>query len=339
MARVRYEAQWYPLEPHESVLDGLLRQGHSVPHACKAGVCQSCLLRAASGAVPEKAQVGLKETLKARNYFLACSCRLEAGTELELAGGAEELQVPARLESLELLSEDVLRVRLRPEAPFEYRAGQYLTLLRADGLARSYSVASLPGEETLELHVRLLPGGAMSGWLRTEARPGEAVRLQGPAGECFYVPGRPEQPLLLAGTGTGLAPLYGIVRDALAQGHTGPIWLFHGARDARGLYLVEALRELAARYSNLHYRPSVLEGRLGEGIAVGALDALIRAECPKPVGWRAFLCGNPELVVSLRKKLFLAGLSLKDIHADAFLPSLRPPESVGATARASDASR
>jgi NAD(P)H-flavin reductase len=339
MSRVRYEAQWYPLVAEETVLDGLLRQGIPVPHACKAGVCQSCLMRAESGALPEKAQAGLKETLKARNYFLACSCQPEPGAELVLASGAEELRVPARLESLTLLSDAVLQVRIRPEAPFEHRAGQYLTLLRADGLARSYSVASLPEDGTLELHVRLLPGGAMSGWLSTEARVGEAVRLQGPAGECFYVPGRPEQPLLLAGTGTGLAPLYGIVRDALAQGHTGPIWLFHGARDRRGLYLVEALRELAERYPNLHYRPSVLEGRLDEGVAVGQLDALIRAECPRLQGWRAFLCGNPELVVSLRKRLFLAGLSLKDIHADSFLPSTRPPEGIGATASASDASR
>jgi len=339
MSRVRYEAQWYSLQPEESVLDGLLRQGISVPHACKAGVCQSCLMRAASGTLPEKAQVGLKETLKARNYFLACSCMLEQGTELEVGGGVEELRVSARIDSLMPLSEDVLRVRLRPEAPFEFRAGQYLTLLRADGLARSYSVASLPREGLLELHVRLLPGGAMSGWLRTEARPGDAVRIQGPAGECFYVPGRPEQPLLLAGTGTGLAPLYGIVRDALEEGHAGPIWLFHGARDPRGLYLVKELRELAARHPNLHYRTSVLEGRLEEGVHVGALDALIRAECPKPVGWRAFLCGNPELVQSLRKKLFLAGLSLKDIHADAFLPSASQPEGAGANSRASDASR
>ena len=339
MSRVRYEAQWFPLQPEESVLDGLLRQGVAVPHACKAGVCQSCLMRAASGALPGKAQAGLKETLKARNYFLACSCTLEQGTELELGGGVDELRVSARLDSLTPLSEDVLRVRLRPEAPFEFRAGQYLTLLRSDGLARSYSVASLPREGLLELHVRLLPGGAMSGWLRAEARPGDAVRIQGPAGECFYVSGRPEQPLLLAGTGTGLAPLYGIVRDALEEGHAGPIWLFHGARNPRGLYLVEELRELAARHPNLHYRPSVLEGRLEEGVQVGALDALIRAECPKPVGWRAFLCGNPELVQSLRKKLFLAGLSLKDIHADAFLPSASQPEGAGANGRASDASR
>jgi ferredoxin-NADP reductase/ferredoxin len=338
MARVSYETQWYPLEAQESVLDGLLRQGIDVPHSCKTGVCQSCLMRAAGGVVPEKAQLGLKETLKARNFFLACSCRLEPGMDLEVAGG-EELRVPARIHALEYLSADVLRVRLWPEAPFEYRAGQYLTLLRADGLARSYSLASLPREDGLELHVRVLPGGAMSRWLADEARPGDAVRLQGPAGDCFYLPGRPEQPLLLAGTGTGLAPLYGIARDALEAGHTGPIWLFHGARDVRGLYLVEQLRALAERHPNLHYRPGVLEGRLGEGFHVGALDVLLRAECPKPVGFRAFLCGNPELVLSLRKKLFLAGLSLKDIHADAFLPSVARPEPAGAMPRASHAAR
>jgi ferredoxin-NADP reductase len=254
-------------------------------------------------------------------------------------GSGEELRVPARLQKLERLSEDVLRVRLWPEAPFEYRAGQYLTLLRGDGLARSYSLASLPREDGLELHVRLLPGGAMSGWLKDEARPGDELKLQGPAGDCFYLPGKPEQPLLLAGTGTGLSPLYGIARDALESGHTGPIWLFHGARDTRGLYLVDELRALEARHPNLHYRPSVLEGRLGEGLHVGPLDGLLKAECPKPVGWSAFLCGNPELVLSLRKKLFLAGLSLKDIHADAFLPSVARPEGAGVMPRASDASR
>ena len=103
MSRVNYQTQWYPLEAEESVLDGLLRQGVAVPHACKAGVCQSCLMRASGGTVPEKAQVGLKDTLKARNYFLACSCQLEQGVDLEVAGG-DELRVSARLEALEPLS-------------------------------------------------------------------------------------------------------------------------------------------------------------------------------------------------------------------------------------------
>jgi NAD(P)H-flavin reductase/ferredoxin len=320
MAKVKHESRWYPLESGESVLDGLLRQGVSVPHSCRAGACQSCLMKAVGGTVPEAARVGLKDTLVAQGYFLACTCRPPEGTALEVAG-AEGLRVPARISSLSLLSPDVLRVRLVTDAPLDYRAGQYVSLVRGDGLARSYSLASLPREGALELHVRVIPGGAMSGWLSDEARPGDTVFLQGPAGSCFYVPGRPEQPLLLAGTGTGLAPLYGIVRDALEAGHTGPIWLFHGARTPRGLYLREELRELAERHPQLHYRPGVLSGGTRD-VAEGALDVLIRAECPKPVGWRAWLCGDPQLVLSLRKKLFLSGLSLKDLHADAFLPSV-----------------
>jgi NAD(P)H-flavin reductase/ferredoxin len=338
MTQVKHEGRWYPLEQDESVLDGLLRQGVNVPHSCRAGACQSCLMRAERGEVPAKAQVGLKETLKAQGYFLACACRPE--NELEVAGAGAELRVPARITALERLSDSVLRVRLRPEERFEYRAGQYLSLLRADGLARSYSLASLPNEEELELHVRRVTGGLMSEWLFEAARLGDVLDLQGPTGECFYVPGRPEQPLLLAGTGTGLAPLYGVVRDALAQGHTGPIWLFHGAVEASGLYLVEELRALQSRYTQLQYRPSVLRGPERVGVSVGALDVLLKEACPRPVGWRAFLCGAPDLVLSLRKKLFLAGLSLKEIHADAFLPSTPPRQAgAGVMAGASDASR
>jgi NAD(P)H-flavin reductase/ferredoxin len=336
MTRVKHEGRWYPLEQDETVLEGLLRQGVEVPHSCRAGACQSCLMRAERGEVPAKAQVGLKETRKAQGYFLACACCPEG--ELEVAVAGADVRVPSHIASLERLSDSVLRVRLRPEGDFEYRAGQYVSLLRADGLARGYSLASLPHEDGLELHVRRVAGGQMSGWLFEKARMGDVLDIQGPAGECFYVPGRPEQPLLLAGTGTGLAPLYGIVRDALAQGHTGPLWLFHGAVEASGLYLVEELRALQARYPQLQYRPSVLRGPERVGVDVGALDALIKEACPRPVGWRAFLCGNPDLVLSLKKKLFLAGVSLKDIHADAFLPSA-PPREVGVMARASDASR
>ncbi|GHG79950.1 2Fe-2S iron-sulfur cluster-binding protein [Comamonas sp. JC664] len=326
MAKVKHESSWYPLEPGESVLDALLRQCVSIPNACRAGACQSCLMRAVSGTLPEAAQVGLKDTLRAQGYFLACACRPPEGTALEVTG-AEALRVPARISALTPLSDSVLSVRLRTDIPLAYHAGQYISLVRADGLTRSYSLASLPREDTLELHVRLQPGGAMSGWLAREARPGDRLQVQGPAGTCFYVPGRPEQPLLLAGTGTGLAPLYGIVRDALEAGHSGPIWLFHGARTPSGLYLTQALRALAERHPSLHYRPCVLEGG-SRDVAEGALDVLIRSECPKPVGWRAWLCGDGPLVLSLRKKLFLAGLSLKELHVDAFLPSVAPVQRV-----------
>jgi len=322
MACVQFEGQNCELQDGESVLEGLLRQGLAIPHSCRAGSCGSCLLRAVAGHVPERAQAGLKDSWRAQGYFLSCLCRPESDLVVSAAGDA---QVPASISGLERLSHDVLRVRLTCEAALEFRAGQYITLLRADGLARSYSVASLPEEGDLELHVRRLPQGRMSGWLHEEARVGDRLRIQGPLGECFYVPGRADQPLLLVGTGTGLAPLWGIARDALRQGHTGAIHIFHGAVRPAGLYLTEELRGLAQEHPHVEYTPAVLLADDTPHLAAGPIDEVLRARYPRLNGWRAFLCGDPALVQKLKKQVFLAGAGSRDIFADAFVSAPAVP--------------
>ncbi len=319
MPAIKYEGQLYQLAPQESVLDTLLRSGIKAPHSCKAGTCGSCVMQAAEGAVPPRAQSGLKDSWKAQGFFLACVCHPEV--DLEVATVGADVQLGATIRDLELLSQDVLRVRLHCDEPIGFRAGQYVTLLREDGLARSYSIASLPEELELELHVRRIAGGKMSGWLHNEARVGERVSVLGPSGECFYVPGKEEQPLLLIGTGTGLAPLYGILRDALHHGHRGPIHLFHGALHKGGLYLMDELRRLVARHSHFDYTPTVLNGSDSEDVAVGPVDQVVLKRLPKLAGWRGYICGDPTLVQSLKKKLFLSGMASRDIYADAFVPS------------------
>lgn len=234
------------------------------------------------------------------------------------------LSIEAEVREVTRLSGSVARLRLAPRASFSYRAGQFVNLSRADGLTRSYSLASLPREECLELHVREVPHGRMSAWLCRELRPGDVLSLRGPAGECFYTAENQEQPLVLAGTGTGLAPLYGIVRDALSQGHQGPIELLHGARDEAGLYYEEELRALAAKHANLRYTRCVLQGEAREGLEVGELPKLVKAHVPNAKGWRAYLCGDPNLVKSLKRALFLGGASLQEIFADPFVEAPPP---------------
>lgn len=323
MATIQYSGQDYAVQPGETVLDCLLRNGIAVSHSCKAGACQSCLVKGSGGAIPETAQRGLKDTLRAQGYFLACSCEPTADIAVSLPGA--EARTRARISGLESLNDTVLRVRLRTETPLSYFAGQFVSVFREDGLARSYSLASLPHENELELHVRRIPGGAMSEWLHARALPDTPVWLQGPSGNCFYAPGKTEEPLLLAGAGTGLAPLYGIVRDALRQGHTGPIRLFHGALTPEGLYLTGELEALARAHDNFHYVRSVLRdgggGCIGNNAEVGELDQCILGRFKSLAGWKGYVCGDAVLVNSLRKKLFLAGMASKAIYADAFLPS------------------
>lgn len=320
MATLRFEGSDFACNSNESVLECLERHGVPMRSSCRSGVCQSCLLRAMSGDPGAAAQQGLKETLKAQNYLLACVCR-PAGDLTLVRADAEGTRIRARIIEKSLLNDRTVRLRYAPVSPPDYRAGQFLNLVGPGGEVRSYSLASAPGlDDFLEFHIMAMPGGKLSGWAMAQARVGDESEMLGPQGACFYVAGRPDQALVLIGTGTGLAPLWGIARDALSQGHRGPIRLYHGALRRESLYLMDELRALSDRYENFDYVPCVLHAD-GEGVRAGNIQDIVQSEEGSFQGKRVFLCGDPNLVRSLRRSVFQAGAAMKDILADAFLPS------------------
>ncbi|MCC6552222.1 MAG: 2Fe-2S iron-sulfur cluster binding domain-containing protein [Polyangiaceae bacterium] len=328
MPSIRWNGRELPCEAGETVLDCLLRAGIPAASSCRTGACQTCIVRAARGRPTAASQRGLKETWRAQGLFLACQCVPTEDLDVGPADAFPEIKVTVR--RVARLAPDVVRVSLEPEAPLDYRAGQFIHLVRGDGLARPFSLASVAGlDPLLELHVKRVPGGEMSGYLHERAREGDVMAARGPAGECFYVEGRPEQPLVLAGTGTGLAPLLGVARDALARGHRGPIVLHHGARTREGLYADAELRELARRHPTLEYAPCALEGgdgvERGEPVEVGRLDEIALRSIKARPGCRVFLCGAPDFVRSMRKAAFMAGVFLGEILADAFAPAAPRP--------------
>jgi len=318
MTTIRYDNKSYELAENQSVLDCLNGHGVPVPYSCRAGVCQTCLMRAKAGVPPADAQLGLRDSLRITGHFLACLCHPVDDLDVALPDDAH-LSTHAFVRKLELLNHDIMLVELETLSPLEYQAGQFINLVH-DGLhVRSYSIASVPRlDKHIQLHVRRLPHGKVSGWIHEDLEIGENVEIRGPSGDCIYVPGKPDQPLLLVGTGSGLAPLYGILRDALDQGHSGPIRLFHGSREEHGLYLTDELRELARRFANFAYYPCLSGPHVPEGYTAGRVHEAALRETPDLKGWRVFLCGHPEMVKVARKKAFLAGASLQEIHADAF---------------------
>jgi CDP-4-dehydro-6-deoxyglucose reductase len=320
VAVIRYAGKTFDCEG-QTVLDCLTAHGVAVPSSCKSGICQSCLMRAVEGKPPAAAQVGLKPTRVAQGYFLACSCRPAEDMTVALPDDAG-LRMPAEVISKEILNQDIVSLRLRPSQPMDYRPGQFIRLFRGEAESRCYSLASVPAlEDTLEIHVRHVPGGRVSGWVHQDLNEGDSVLIADSSGQCFYVADDLQQPILLLGTGSGLAPLYGIVRDALNQGHRGPIRLYHGSYRPAGLYRMEELKSLAQHYPNFRYVPCISEGDAVPGMAFGTVLDVALAENPDLSGWRIFLCGNPDMVSNARIQTFLAGASMSQIHADPFVPS------------------
>lgn len=308
----------FSCQPEETVLETLLRENVQVPNGCRQGLCQACMMRSLDAAPPVSAQVGLKDTLQSQNYFLSCICHPEHDMTVALPN-QQGAKIEAQVIEKRLLTPDIVHLVLAYKTPFNFFAGQFVNLKRADGLTRSYSIANIPHHKNiLEFHIRRLPNGQFSSWIYDEVEIGATIILSEAQGSCHYLPGRAEQPLMLVGTGSGLAPLYGIIADALAQGHSGPIHLFHGSRDHNGLYLIDELRELVEKFDNFHYTACISSAGIESEHVRGRAHDIALSSVESLSGWRVFLCGHPEMVNQTKRMAFMKGASMADIYADAF---------------------
>lgn len=302
----------------ETVLDALLREQVEINHSCKQGVCQSCLSRSLDGAPPVAAQHGLKDVLQQQSYFLACLCYPEQDMRIGLTDHADFTTQGMVIEKKNL-NDEIILLTLETDQPLDYYAGQFVNLQRDDGLSRSYSIAnSRLHSQHLSFHIRRLAGGRFSEWAHQELKVGDRLAVSEPQGLCYYLPKKTEKNMLLIGTGSGLAPLAGIISEALHHGHQGEIHLYHGSRDLNGLYWIEEMQQLMTEYPNFHYTPCISNGEPPEGIAKGRASDVAINVLSDLKAWRVYLCGHPEMVNQTKRQAFLNGASMADIYADAF---------------------
>ena len=191
-AVVDFEGLACTLQPGETVLDGLLRHDQAIPYSCLSGHCQSCLMRATQGSLNDEAKAGLKPTLAADGYFLAC--RAVPEQDLSVSLPTSSVSQPALLMRKSCLCFDVQALFLQVPPGFSCRAGQYIHLIRPDdGFCRSYSIAGIASGSAdsveLELHVHA-PAGRVYEPMASRGRTRDAA-----AGT------RPDPQLLLSTTG------------------------------------------------------------------------------------------------------------------------------------------
>lgn len=217
------------------------------------------------------------------------------------------------------LGPDVYRVVLAPLRPIHFKPGQHIVLRRRDGVARYYSLANL--DETghrLEVHVKRVPNGVLSTWICDSLEQGDVIRIMGPFGSCTYRDTPPNTPLLFIGSGSGIAPLSGVIRDALEHGHFGPIHVYHGSRNASGLYLHDELRALAAAFPNVRYHACVSRDDALPTYRSGRALTCAAADHSRLTGWRVYLCGHAQMVRDASVWAIESGAAADCVLADPF---------------------
>jgi len=310
----------------ESLLDAALRQGVVLDYSCRTGRCSSCKGRVRSGeTIAAHDELGLSTEDKAHGFILTCVRQACGPVELEIddLGDVvlpEAKTLPCRIHSIDRLSHDVVHVTLRlpPTSALDFLPGQYIDVIGAEGLRRSYSIANAPrADKQIELHIREVADGAMSRYWFHQAKSNDLLRLRGPLGT-FFLRNQTGRDLVLLATGTGIAPVKSILEGmAMLAEDARPrtITVYWGGRRREDLYWAPP------KQPGVRFVPVLSRADETWTGARGHVQEVMLHEHPYLADTLVYACGSDAMIDGAQAKLHAAGLPERQFHSDAFVCS------------------
>jgi NAD(P)H-flavin reductase/hemoglobin-like flavoprotein len=213
---------------------------------------------------------------------------------------------------------DISVLQVRTEPLLDHVPGQSVAIETParPRLWRYYSIANAPRPDgTLELHVRLINGGAVSMALTQGQVVGSELRIGPPVGVLTLDTASRRDILMVAGS-TGLAPIKALLEHVAELASPPVVHLFFGARTADGLYDLPCLEKLAAEYSWLRVVPAVSGDHRFRGETGYLPDVVTRLG-----SWPAhdvYVAGPTDMVGETTARLVSAGTPRNQIHVEDF---------------------
>lgn len=228
----------------------------------------------------------------------------------------------AKIVKNEKLTGDVYQLILESNEPFEFEAGQFITIKIEDQekpCFRAYSIASSPNKDqkTFELCIKAVQGGRGSVWLN-DLDPGEEITFLGPSGKfTFNTP--VEKEVIYIATGTGVAPFRSIIEDQLNKGSSQKMQLIFGVRHQKDIFYQELFEKLAKEHENFTFeltlsRPEDKDWKGNTGRVTALLEKLEAdtSDC------ESYICGLTDMIDSVTKILKAKGCTEETIHFEKY---------------------
>lgn len=145
------------------------------------------------------------------------------------------------------------------KAPFwknvKYKSGQYLTFhVNIDGqlYKRAYSLNSADEiDKMMSVTVKRVPNGKVSNYMIDQITEGTKIKVEKPQGSFVYVPAKKQKrKLVLIGGGSGITPLYSILKLALEKETEASVELLYFNRNEYSIIFNKQLREIKEKYPN-----------------------------------------------------------------------------------------
>ncbi len=326
----------FSVESSESVLEAALRQSFGLPYGCRNGACGTCKGKILEGKVDYGVyqESALSEAEKLAGMALFCQAKPQTDLVVEAReiNAVKDIQIrklPCRVQKMERPADDVmvLYLKLPANERLQFLAGQYIDILMKEGKRRSFSMANPPhDDESLQLHVRNIVGGAFTDYVFNKMKEREILRFEGPLGT-FFLREDSDKPIIFVASGTGFAPIKGIIEHAFYKESRREMILYWGVRKLSDLYMLQLPQQWQRDHDNFKFIP-VLSEALPEDRwqgRSGLVHQAVMDDFADLSGFHVYACGAPVMVEAARRDFAaMRNLSLEEFYSDSFTFSNDP---------------
>jgi ferredoxin-NADP reductase len=229
------------------------------------------------------------------------------------------MTLSATVADVHRMTPDVKQFRLvADDHTFEYEPGQHTMVhFESDGEeeARPYTAANLPGTDELVLAIKRYEDGNGSVFMH-ERTPGDEIEVEEVDGNLRVRDF--DRDAVFCATGTGITPLYPMVKQYAREG-SGDAHLLFGERDQEHLIFRESLDQLRAENENLSVDYVLSDA---EDDAWNGRTGHVQDHLPDAVGdvegTDCYVCGVPEMVVETRDVLESAGVDESNVYTEGW---------------------
>ncbi len=322
------EEKSYTVKGGSSLLDTLRSEKIFIPSACGGkGTCGYCKVVVHEGGGPVLATEKPLLTAEELNTDtrLSCQCKVKQNIKIEIAEDLFNVKEYAvKIAKMEQLTSTIKKLRFDlGDDEINFKPGQYVQLKAPayegndEEVYRAYSVASSVNDKhAIELLIGFT-GGIATTYVHQHLREGDTAHINGPYGD-FYYHEDDGGPIVLAGAGTGMAPIMSILQFMVDNNIMRETLFFFGAKTMDDLFLVDEIKGFEEKL-NLKFIPALSreespEWKGEKGRVPNAIDKYVE----NGGNYSAYLCGSPAMIDSIVEALVKKDIPVEKIYFDKF---------------------
>lgn len=227
----------------------------------------------------------------------------------------------AALSEKKIFTDDVIELRFETENPFNFEAGQFVTIKIEDQTPpcfRAYSICTSPSQNghAFATCLKVVEGGRGSNWL-SALKIGDPVNFMGPSGKFTFK--NPDRDAFFIATGTGVTPFNSIIGNQLTSGNKNKIHLLFGLRHIKNIFYQDFYDDLAAHYPNFSYSITLSrpENNDWHG-SVGRVTQVLEKTGIDTKNTDYYICGLKDMINEITEILEKKGVPQEAIHVEKY---------------------